>query len=89
MFKTLLWLLQNLDNEKISLAVIVSEGESKASRHLRHCASERKIPMMPSSWIVRSLYSGKLLPFVEKKDTTLHAAMGTDFLVSDDWSQEI
>ncbi|EOY19617.1 Uncharacterized protein TCM_044754 isoform 1 [Theobroma cacao] len=88
-FKTLLWLLQNLDNEKISLAVIVSEGESKASRHLRHCASERKIPMMPSSWIVRSLYSGKLLPFVEKKDTTLHAAMGTDFLVSDDWSQEI
>ncbi|XP_022744940.1 uncharacterized protein LOC111295636 isoform X2 [Durio zibethinus] len=88
-FKTLMWLAQNLDTEKISLAVIVSEEENRASRHLRHCASERNIPMMPSSWIVRSLYSGKLLPFVEKKHTTLHAVMGAEFSVSDTWSQEI
>ncbi|OMO61166.1 hypothetical protein CCACVL1_23715, partial [Corchorus capsularis] len=88
-FKTLLWLDQNLDNEKISLAVIVSDDESRASRHLRQCASEKKIPMMPSSWIVRSLYSGKLLPFIEKKDTPLLAVMGRDCPVSDDWSQEI
>ncbi|XWS65446.1 hypothetical protein CRYUN_Cryun05aG0113200 [Craigia yunnanensis] len=88
-FKTLLWLVQNLDTEKISLAVIVSEDENWASRHLRHCASERKIPMMSSSWIVRSLYSGKLLPFIEKKHTTLHAVMVTEFPVSDNLSQEI
>ncbi|XVF24521.1 hypothetical protein REPUB_Repub13aG0135300 [Reevesia pubescens] len=88
-FKTLMWLVQNLDSEKISLAVIVSENENRASRHLRHCALERKIPMMPSSWLVRSLYSGKLLPFIEKKHTTLHAVMGPDFPVSDNWSQEI
>ncbi|GMI80432.1 hypothetical protein HRI_001712500 [Hibiscus trionum] len=88
-FRTLLWLIQNLDAEKISLAVIVSEGENRASRHLRQCASERKIPMMPSSWIVRSLYSGKLLPFTEKKQTTLNAVIAPDFPISDNWSQEI
>ncbi|KAE8717874.1 Detected protein of unknown function [Hibiscus syriacus] len=88
-FGTLLWLIQNLDDEKISLAVIVSEGENRASRHLRQCALERKIPMMPSSWIVRSLYSGKLLPFTEKKQTTLHAVIDPDFPVSDNCSQEI
>lgn len=48
MFKTLLWLVQNLDTEKISLAVIVSENENRASRHLKQCASERKIAMMVS-----------------------------------------
>ncbi|KAK8662043.1 hypothetical protein V6N13_091631 [Hibiscus sabdariffa] len=88
-FRTLLWLIQNLDSEKISLAVIVSEGENRASRHLRECASERKIPMMPSSWIVRSLYSGKLLPFTEKKQTTLQGVIAPDFQISENWSQEI
>ncbi|KAL4387956.1 hypothetical protein GQ457_09G026840 [Hibiscus cannabinus] len=88
-FRTLLWLIQNLDSEKISLAVIVSEGENRASRHLRQCASERKIPMMPSSWIVRSLYSGKLLPFTEKKQTTLQGVIAPDFQISENWSQEI
>ncbi|KAE8671894.1 Detected protein of unknown function [Hibiscus syriacus] len=77
-FGTLLWLIQNLDSEKISLAVIFSEGENRASRHLRQCALERKIPTVPSSWIVRSLYSGKLLPFTEKKLTTLHAVVSPD-----------
>ncbi|KAE8712007.1 hypothetical protein F3Y22_tig00110266pilonHSYRG00140 [Hibiscus syriacus] len=53
-FGTLLWLIQNLDAEKICLAVIVSEGENRASRHLRQCALERKIPMMWSSVFKRS-----------------------------------
>ncbi|KAK5794911.1 uncharacterized protein LOC108489549 isoform X1 [Gossypium arboreum] len=88
-FKTLLCLIQNLDAEKISMAVIVCEGENRASRHLRQCASERTIPMMPSGWIVRSLYSGKLLPFNEKKHTTLHAVTASDCMISDNWSQEI
>ncbi|KAK8276775.1 hypothetical protein V6Z11_D10G224100 [Gossypium hirsutum] len=88
-FKTLLCLIQNLDAEKISMAVIVCEGENRVSRHLRQCASERTTPMMPSSWIVRSLYSGKLLPFNEKKHTTLRAVTTSDCMISDNWSQEI
>ncbi|XP_050232068.1 uncharacterized protein LOC126680860 isoform X2 [Mercurialis annua] len=45
-FKTLQRLLQSLDTEKILIGAIVAEDESRASRHLRHYASERKIPMM-------------------------------------------
>ncbi|KAG8480734.1 hypothetical protein CXB51_025411 [Gossypium anomalum] len=85
-FKTLLCLIQNLGAEKISMAVIVCEGENRVSRHLRQCASKRMIPIMPSSWIVRSLYSGKLLSFTEKKHTTLHAVMGSDCMISDNWT---
>ncbi|XP_039036132.1 uncharacterized protein LOC120172848 [Hibiscus syriacus] len=50
-FGTLLWLIQNLDSEKISLAVIFSEGENRASRHLRQCALERKIPTVVSVFL--------------------------------------
>ncbi|KAH1046027.1 hypothetical protein J1N35_036811 [Gossypium stocksii] len=42
-----------------------------------------------SSWIVRSLYSGKLLPFTEKNHTTLHDVTASDCMISDNWSQEI
>ncbi|RVW96967.1 hypothetical protein CK203_032339 [Vitis vinifera] len=45
-FKTLQCLVQSLDTESISVGAIVAEDESRASRHLRLCASERKIPMM-------------------------------------------
>ncbi|XP_058226029.1 uncharacterized protein LOC131334795 isoform X5 [Rhododendron vialii] len=66
-FKTLQWLVQNLDASKISVGAIVTEDENRASRHLKYCASERKIPMMPASWIINSLHAGKLLPFLENK----------------------
>lgn len=46
--KTLQCLVQSLDNEKVSVGAIVAEDERRASRHLRLCASERKIPMMVS-----------------------------------------
>lgn len=45
-FKTLQWLVQNLDANKISVGAIVAEDENRASRHLKYCAMERKIPMM-------------------------------------------
>ena len=48
-FKTLQCLVQSLDTESISVGAIVAEDESRASRHLRLCASERKIPMMVST----------------------------------------
>lgn len=69
-FKTLQWLVQSLDNEKISMGVIVAEDENRASRHLKHCASEQEIPVMPASWIIKSLHSGKLLPISEKKHSS-------------------
>ncbi|ONI20975.1 hypothetical protein PRUPE_2G044000 [Prunus persica] len=65
-FKTLQWLIHSLDKEKVSLGAIVTEDEIRTSRHLRQCASEQKIPVMPASWIVKSLHSGKLLPFPDK-----------------------
>jgi hypothetical protein len=48
-FKTLQWLVQSLDNEKICVGAIVAEDESRVSRHLKHCALEREIPMMVST----------------------------------------
>ncbi|GMP98092.1 hypothetical protein CsSME_00046111 [Camellia sinensis var. sinensis] len=69
-FKTLQLLVQNLNAEKISAGVIVAEDESRVSRHLKHCASEGKIPMMPASWIINSLHSGKLLPFMENRHSS-------------------
>nr|XP_016470426.1 PREDICTED: uncharacterized protein LOC107792705 isoform X2 [Nicotiana tabacum] len=65
-FKTLLELVQNRDDEKIVTGVIVTENERSASRHLKHCASERTIPIMSAYWIIRSLHLGKLLPLKEK-----------------------
>lgn len=45
-FKTLQSLVESLDSEKISMGAIVTENETRELRHLRYCASERKIPMM-------------------------------------------
>ncbi|XP_057513450.1 uncharacterized protein LOC130795400 isoform X1 [Actinidia eriantha] len=66
-FKSLQRLVQNLNAEKISVGTIIVEDESMTSRHLKHCASEGKIPMMPASWIINSLHAGKRLPFLENK----------------------
>ncbi|KAL0425413.1 UNVERIFIED_CONTAM: hypothetical protein Sradi_1076100 [Sesamum radiatum] len=44
-FKTLQRLIQTLEAGRISIAVIVADGESSASRHLKHCALEQNIPM--------------------------------------------
>ncbi|KAF6155256.1 hypothetical protein GIB67_019782, partial [Kingdonia uniflora] len=63
-FQTLQWLIQSLNDGKISAGVFISENENRVSRHLRHCAYEQKLPILPLSWIINSLHSGKLLPFV-------------------------
>ncbi|KAG2671924.1 hypothetical protein I3760_13G015600 [Carya illinoinensis] len=65
-FKTLQWLIKDLDNKKIFIGAIIAEDESRVSRQLKHCAAEREILMMPASWIINSLHSGKLLPIAEK-----------------------
>ncbi|CAJ1958791.1 unnamed protein product [Sphenostylis stenocarpa] len=69
-FKTLHGLLRNIDEERTLVEAIVVEDKATISRHLKHCAKERDIPMMPFSWIIKSLYCGKLLPFREEK--TIH-----------------
>ncbi|XP_004308663.1 PREDICTED: uncharacterized protein LOC101301543 [Fragaria vesca subsp. vesca] len=63
-FKTIQRLMLDLGKEKISWGAIVSEDKN-TSRHLRHCAAEQRIPIMPASWIVKSLHLGKRLPFAE------------------------
>lgn len=65
-FKSLQRLVQSLKNDKNSVGVIVVENEYSVSRHLKHCAFEQSLQTMPLSWVVNSLFSGKLLPF--KKD---------------------
>ncbi|KAJ7949399.1 BRCT domain-containing protein [Quillaja saponaria] len=68
-FKTLQWLVQGIHKERISVGAIVAENKNRASRHLKYYASESEIPMMPASWIVKSLHSGRLLPFEEANHT--------------------
>ncbi|KAF9597803.1 hypothetical protein IFM89_021888 [Coptis chinensis] len=48
-FKTLQWLVHNLNNGRVSLGAIVIEDENGACRHLRHYALEQKLPMMHST----------------------------------------
>ncbi|TXG49177.1 hypothetical protein EZV62_025052 [Acer yangbiense] len=86
-FKTLHWLVQSLETEKISVAAIVAEDERRVSRHLRHCASERKIPMMTASWIIKSLHLGKLLPFKENKRIPLPSVKVPE--IPFEWSEQI
>ncbi|KAK4410881.1 hypothetical protein Sango_0161100 [Sesamum angolense] len=74
-FKTLQRLIQTLEAGRISIAVIVADGESSASRHLKHCALEQNIPMTSVYWIIKSLYAGRLIPFEEKKNPQCSRAL--------------
>ncbi|KAM7476865.1 hypothetical protein LguiB_024108 [Lonicera macranthoides] len=64
-FKTLQWLVNSIDNGKIYAGAIVAEDESRVSRHLKQCASERKIAVVPVNWIIKSLHVGRLIPFAD------------------------
>ncbi|KAL6009849.1 hypothetical protein ACLOJK_000280 [Asimina triloba] len=62
-FKSLHSVVQSLKKGNNSVGIVVFEDESRALRHLKHCASEQQLQFMPASWIINSLYMGKLLPF--------------------------
>ncbi|XP_020518553.1 uncharacterized protein LOC18427133 isoform X1 [Amborella trichopoda] len=64
-FKTMKWLVESLRNRNNTMGIIIIEDAGRATRHLRHCASEHKLPVMPSSWIINSLLLGRLLPTQE------------------------
>nr|GEX27964.1 hypothetical protein [Tanacetum cinerariifolium]GEX36503.1 hypothetical protein [Tanacetum cinerariifolium] len=66
-FKTFHWLVKSVDSKKVLVGAIVLEDENGVSRQLKQCALEQKIPIMPLSWIINSLYAGKLLSSPELK----------------------
>ncbi|XP_047945788.1 uncharacterized protein LOC125192293 isoform X2 [Salvia hispanica] len=65
-FKTLQGLIQTLETGKISMAVLVAEEESCASRHLRQCAMDQNIHVTSVYWIIKCLFAGQLIPLEEK-----------------------
>ncbi|XP_042484097.1 uncharacterized protein LOC122064461 isoform X1 [Macadamia integrifolia] len=89
-FKTLQWLVQSLKTGKNSVGAIVAEDEGRASRHLRHCALEEKLPMVPASWIIKSLHLGKLLPFTEDDQSSAWSTIKIpDYRTAVEFSEEI
>ncbi|XP_057458592.1 uncharacterized protein LOC130749280 [Lotus japonicus] len=89
-FKTLQWLVRSTDEQRTSVGVIVIEDKATISRHLKHCALERAIPTMPCSWIIESLYLGKLLPFTEENNAnSLPFVKVPDVPCAVDMSEEI
>ncbi|KAJ8635474.1 hypothetical protein MRB53_009741 [Persea americana] len=88
-FKTLQWLVQSLKSGKNSIGAVVVEDEGRVSRHLRHFASEQRLQMMPASWIINSLHSGKLLPFKDSLSAPLHTNTMPELPAAVDMSEEI
>ncbi|KAL9250197.1 hypothetical protein AKJ16_DCAP14872 [Drosera capensis] len=90
-FKSLQWMLQSLEKKKISLGVIVTDNQMSVSRHLRTCATELEIPILPATWITNSLYEGKLIPIIKGDPSPVQCVAGkiTELPLLDDWSQEI
>ncbi|KAM0835065.1 hypothetical protein ACQ4PT_063177 [Festuca glaucescens] len=65
-FVSLQGLIQSLKDKSSSHGIILVANEASASRHLSHCGLEHDIKTAPASWIIGSLFSGKLIPM--KKD---------------------
>uniref|UniRef100_A0A0E0P2Y0 BRCT domain-containing protein n=1 Tax=Oryza rufipogon TaxID=4529 RepID=A0A0E0P2Y0_ORYRU len=65
-FASLQGLVQSLKDRSSSHGIILVASEASASRHLSYCGLEHDIKTAPASWVIGSLYSGKLIPL--KKD---------------------
>nr|CAB3492753.1 unnamed protein product [Digitaria exilis] len=65
-FVSLQGLVESLKDGSASHGIILVASEASASRHLSHCGLEHDIKTAPASWIIASLFSGKLIPL--KKD---------------------
>ncbi|KAF8748273.1 hypothetical protein HU200_013019 [Digitaria exilis] len=65
-FVSLQGLVESLKDGSASHGIILVASEASASRHLSHCGLEHYIKTAPASWIIGSLFSGKLIPL--KKD---------------------
>eukprot|EP01018_Ginkgo_biloba_P029102 Gb_23942 [translate_table: standard] len=62
-FRTIKCLVQENEAQQAAVAMIIVEDVRAAPRHLRHCASEYRLPVMSGNWIIESLLLGRLLPF--------------------------
>uniref|UniRef100_J3LU16 BRCT domain-containing protein n=1 Tax=Oryza brachyantha TaxID=4533 RepID=J3LU16_ORYBR len=65
-FVSLQGLVQSLKDRSSSHGIILVANEASASRHLSYCGLEHDIKTVPASWVIGSLFSGKLIPL--KKD---------------------
>ncbi|OAY83515.1 hypothetical protein ACMD2_00209, partial [Ananas comosus] len=90
-FISLEQLLQNLKVGSCTLGVILVESEASVSRHLRHCGLENNIQTLPASWIIQSLFCGKLIPLKKDRYASLHRIKMPTFPEEQefDMSQEI
>ncbi|XP_042422568.1 uncharacterized protein LOC122010192 isoform X1 [Zingiber officinale] len=61
-FSTLCQLTESLKVKENTIGVVLVENGAGVSRHLKHCLSEYEINVVPVSWIINCLFSGKLLP---------------------------
>ncbi|XP_020254661.1 uncharacterized protein LOC109831691 isoform X2 [Asparagus officinalis] len=90
-FKSLQRLVQSLKNGTNTVGFVLVENEDNVSRHLKHCALENSLQTVPASWIVNSLFSGKLLPLKKERYAPLHRIKMPTFSLCQeyDMSQEI
>ncbi|KAG8098722.1 hypothetical protein GUJ93_ZPchr0013g35991 [Zizania palustris] len=65
-FVSLQGLVQSLKDRNSSCGIILVANEASTSRHLSHCGLEHDIKTVTASWVIGSLFSGKLIPL--KKD---------------------
>ncbi|XP_071690186.1 uncharacterized protein [Rutidosis leptorrhynchoides] len=79
-FKAFHWLVKSIESKKVSVGIIVVEDENGVSRQLKQCALEQEVCMMPFSWIVNSLYAGRLVPLPELKiiDRPIHLELSEE-----------
>ncbi|CAO2838160.1 unnamed protein product [Amaranthus hypochondriacus] len=89
-YKSLQWLVQSLEKNKISLGAVVAEDLNRATRHLKKYASEQKIPVVPARWVINSLLKGTLLPVWENHlPLNKQATRDPELSGLQEWSQEI
>ncbi|CAL4919710.1 unnamed protein product [Urochloa decumbens] len=90
-FVSLQGLVESLKAENTSRGIILVASEASASRHLSHCGLEHDIKTAPASWIIGSLFSGKLIPLKKDRCASFHRIKMPSFHQQHvyDMSQEI
>uniref|UniRef100_A0A0A8ZYT5 BRCT domain-containing protein n=1 Tax=Arundo donax TaxID=35708 RepID=A0A0A8ZYT5_ARUDO len=90
-FVSLQGLVQSLKDGSTSHGIILVANEASMSRHLSHCGLEHDIKTAPASWIIGSLFSGKLLPLKKDRCASFHRIKMPSFQKKHvfDMSQEI
>ncbi|CAN6280849.1 unnamed protein product [Urochloa humidicola] len=90
-FVSLQGLVESLKDGNTSHGIILVASEASVSRHLSHCGLEHDIKTAPASWIIGSLFSGKLIPLKKDRCASFHRIKMPSFRQQHvyDMSQEI